>query len=99
MNNKEKFCHKEEDCHWLKETHLTLTNLYGSSSLPDFKSFDMFGNEDSPEHILLYKERYPNIESVPIAEAFQLSTGKYIIIKDENLRAVGELPNEEKDYQ
>ena len=50
----EKFLNSSEDCAWLREVHLP--------PAPDFQSFLMWGNEDCPQMVKLYKGKDPNFK-------------------------------------
>lgn len=45
----------EEDCQWLRETHLR------GVAVQAFRSFCLFGNEDSPECVCLYANQHAMI--------------------------------------
>ncbi len=47
------FLSTPEDCQWLRETHLR------GFSPPEFLSYLLIGNEDSPEELHLYKSTDP----------------------------------------
>jgi hypothetical protein len=49
------------DCQWLRETHLT------GLELPEFMSFELHGNEDCPDKLLLYESIMPMYTTPPIA--------------------------------
>jgi hypothetical protein len=62
---KEIYLNSPEDCQWLRETHLKDSNL-NNGPVPEFKSFCLFGNEDCPTAILIYKNEHPTIDHKPI---------------------------------
>jgi hypothetical protein len=49
------------DVQWLKETHLR------GLSYPEFASFVLYGNEDSPTRVELYAASYPTVSDVPVS--------------------------------
>ena len=50
-----------EDCEWLRSTHLR------AIAAPDFESFKLTGNEDSPSAVELYAARKPEYNDQPVA--------------------------------
>jgi hypothetical protein len=60
------YCNTPADCQWLRETHLAEKNWNNANPIPDFQSFCLFGNEDCPEEILIYREAHPTIKDKPV---------------------------------
>lgn len=58
------------DCDWLRTVHLR--HIKG---VPQFASFELAGNEDSPEAVTLYGTRFPTLLSEPVAQYQQNSRG------------------------
>jgi hypothetical protein len=52
---KQTFLSTPEDCQWLRDTHLK------GKTFPEFNSFILFGNEDSPERIGLFYYKQPMV--------------------------------------
>jgi hypothetical protein len=61
---KEIFLNSTEDCQWLRETALKDANL-NNGPVPEFRSFCLFGNEDCPQKILVYRLRHPAVTDIP----------------------------------
>ena len=75
---KQTFLNTPEDCQWLRETHLANKNLNNANPILDFKSFCLFGNEDCPREIIVYK----NVEGRRLWErATLMDNGCYSFIK------------------
>ena len=55
------FSNKEADIQWLKDTHLKGKYIY----FPEFASFVIYGNEDCPDRIELYKDFDPHYKTKP----------------------------------
>ena len=77
---KQTFLNSPEDCQQLRETHLKTKNWNNELTIPDFKSFCIFGNEDCPQEILIYKDKHPNITDKPI-RAMLCDNGGYSFFK------------------
>ena len=77
---KQTYLNTKEDCDWLRETHLKQSNWNNANPIPDFKSFCLFGNEDCPNEILIYKENHPNVDDKPI-RAMRCENGGYSFFK------------------
>ena len=58
------------DCAWLRETHLRHV-----PNLPPFESFELVGNEDSPEAVTLHSCRFPTILDQPVSQYRQDAKG------------------------
>lgn len=72
---KQTFLNDPSDCKWLLETHFKPANL--NNEIPfEFKSFCLFGNEDSPTELLIYKEEHPLISDKP-ARAMLMGNSRY----------------------
>ena len=55
------FYYTKPDVKWLKETYLKyVTGL-------EFKSFELLGNEDCPQGIVLYRTASPHVGDCPVA--------------------------------
>lgn len=65
-NMKQTFLNSPEDCAWLRETHMAEKNWNNANSIPNFKSFCIFGNEDCPQEILLYRLEHPSLNDKPV---------------------------------
>lgn len=52
------------DCQWLSEVHLPAGH-------PEFKAFELHGNEDAPDKVILYDHPDPTIFSEPVATYIQ----------------------------
>lgn len=52
---KQQFLNAPDDVQWLKETHLK-----GVQGVPEFASFVIVGNEDSPDELRLYASNDPH---------------------------------------
>lgn len=48
------------DCEWLRETHLKHMD-----PMPEFKSFELLGNEDYPDNVVLYDTVIPTVLDAP----------------------------------
>lgn len=48
------FLNTADDCQWLRDTALN-----GCPGMPDFQSFTLYGNEDSPDTVELYESADP----------------------------------------
>ncbi len=70
------FLNEPDDCKWLRETHLAAKNCNNANPIPDFQSFCMFGNEDCPREILLYRSRHATIGDKPV-RAMLMENGTY----------------------
>jgi len=70
------FLNTLEDCRWLRETHLADKNLNNANPMPDFKSACLFGNEDCPQEILIYRDKHPTVTDKP-AKAMLCDNGRY----------------------
>jgi hypothetical protein len=77
---KQTYCNTPEDCDWLRDTHLKQSNWNNELVIPDFKSFCMFGNEDCPQEILIYREEHPTISDIPV-RAMLTDNGGYSFFK------------------
>lgn len=55
------FCNDPDDVSWLKEVHLAHL-----ASVPEFKSFELIGNEDAPESVTLYEQMHPTVLDTPV---------------------------------
>lgn len=55
-------------------------NWNNQNPIPDFQSFCLFGNEDCPQEILLYRDRHPNVSDVPV-RAMLCNNGRYSFFK------------------
>lgn len=56
MSFREELLNAKEDVEWLKSTHL-VGHKYGA-----FRSFVIFGNDDAPEKVQLFKKKDPNVD-------------------------------------
>jgi len=70
------FLNTKEDCDWLRETHLKPAQWNNENPIPDFKSFCLFGNEDCPRKILLYRKLHPTVDDKPV-RAILMENGCY----------------------
>lgn len=77
---KQTFLNTKEDCDWLRETHLKQSNWNNELTIPDFKSFCIFGNEDCPRELLVYREAHPTLDDKPI-RAMLCDNGGYSFFK------------------
>lgn len=55
------FCNDPDDVNWLKEVHLA--HLAG---VPEFRSFEIVGNEDAPDNVTLYEQMHPTVFDTPV---------------------------------
>jgi len=77
-SHRETFLNDPSDCQWLLETALRSRNL--NNAVPfAFQSFCLFGNEDCPTEILIYRDMHPNVSDVP-ARATLMDNGRYSFI-------------------
>lgn len=53
----QQFMNAPDDVQWLKETALK-----GVQALPEFQSFILYGNEDAPDRIDLYRSIDPSVK-------------------------------------
>lgn len=73
------FLYKEDDCKWLKETHLVGIDLQGWY---DFRSFVLQGNEDSPFAVNLYAAVTPHFEDDYLRIVFNCPvSGQYTVFR------------------
>ncbi len=77
---KQTFCNTQADCDWLRDTHLATKNWNNKLTIPDFKSFCIFGNEDCPREVLIYREDHPTIDDKPV-RAMLMDNGGYSFFK------------------
>lgn len=68
------FLDTDEDCQWLRDTHLKGLNP------PPFKSATILGNEDSPERIVLYPIAEPTIYTTRVATYNITHDGFYCLV-------------------
>jgi len=73
------FLNDADDVKWLRETHLKDKNL-NNGPVPPFKSFVLIGNEDSPNELLLYREKHPTVDDKP-TRATLMDNGHYSLAK------------------
>ena len=71
----------EADCIWLRETHLVGPTCAG---VPLFKSYCIFGNDDSPEWVHLYGSTDPTTtDPCTRVEFFQYAAPKITLLCQE----------------
>jgi len=74
--SKQTFLNEPSDCEWLRTTHLKPSQWNNANPIPEFKSFCLFGNEDCPQEILLYREDHPTVSDNPV-RAMLMDNGCY----------------------
>ena len=57
-----RFYYTKPDVKWLRETHLK-----DIDPGLEFKSFELMGNEDWPQEIILYRAASPHVGDCPVA--------------------------------
>lgn len=57
---KQVLCNDPVDVQWLKDTHIKHLN-----PMPEFKAFEMLGNEDAPDKVILYADVCPLVFDQP----------------------------------